>query len=113
MPLRARSGSPSSAPSGSFSAMSRLAAAAPPPAAAATAAARHARVHHGVRREGGGAGGYGGEIGDHTPRVLRPALGARGGIVGGAHRAHQVEALLAPGALVLVEGHLSTSRSAA
>src|ERR671916_295014 len=103
MPLRASSGSSSGA-------STPLAAAAPP--AATAAAGGHARVHHGVRREGGGAGGYRGEGGDHTPRVLRSALGARGGIVGGAHRAHQVEALLAPGALVLVEGHHSTSRSA-
>src|SRR5215213_6885781 len=111
MPLRARSGSPSSAPSGSCSAMPRLAAAAAP--ATAPAAARHTRVHHGVRREGGGAGGYGGEVGDHTPRVFGAALRTLRDVVSGAHRAHEVEALLAVGALVLVESHLvPTSRSA-
>src|SRR5918999_3719105 len=102
MPLRASSGRVSTPDS--------LAAAATP---AATAATGHARVHHRVRGETGGAGGYGGEVGDHTPRVLRTALRARSEVVGGAHRAHEVEALLALGALVFVEGHLYfTSRSA-
>src|SRR5215212_10251191 len=105
MPLRASSGS-FSGPS-----PTSLAAAAAPPATAATAG--HARVHHRIGREGGGAGGYGGEVGDQTPRFLRTTLRARSGVVGGAHRAHQVEPLLALGALVLVEGHLyPTSRSA-
>src|SRR3712207_4208331 len=99
MPLRASSGSLSGA-----STPISLAAAAP--SAAAPSSARHARIHHGVSGEGGGAGGYRGEVGDHTPGVLRTALRARGWVVGGAHRAHEVEALLALGALVLVEGHL-------
>src|SRR5215210_5486887 len=110
MPLRARSGSPSSVPSGSWAILPLAAAAAP--AAAAASSARHARVHHGVRCQGG-AGSYGGEVGDHTSRVLGAALRTLRNVVGGAHRAHEVEALLAVGALVLVEGHLSpTSRSA-
>src|SRR5918998_337446 len=97
MPLRASSGSFSGA-------STPLAAAAAP---SATTAAGHARVHDGVRGEGGGARGYGGEVGDHSPRVLRAALRAGGGVVGGAHRAHDVEALLAVGTPVFVEGHLS------
>src|SRR5215204_295533 len=112
MPLRARSGSPSSVPSGPW-AILPLAAAAAPAAAAATSSAGHARVHHRVGREGGVAGGNGGEVGDHTPRVFGAALRTLRDVVGGAHRAHEVEALLAVGALVLVEGHLfPTSRSA-
>src|SRR5215210_8137299 len=112
MPLRARSGSPSSVPSGPW-AILPLAAAAAPAAAAAASSAGHARVHHRVGREGGVAGGNGGEVGDHTPRVFGAALGTLRDVVGGAHRAHEVEAPLAVGALVLVEGHLfPTSRSA-
>src|SRR5215212_10314313 len=106
MPLRASSGSFSGP-----STPTALAAAAGSPATTATTG--HARVHHGVGGESGNSGGYRGEVGDHTPRFLRAALRARGGVVGGAHRTHQVEPLLAPGALVLVEGHLyPTSRSA-
>src|SRR5215211_7187735 len=104
MPLRASSGSFS----GSSTPTSLAAAAASP-----ATAAGHARVHDGVRGEGGGAGSDGGEVGDQTPRLLRTTLRARSGVVGSAHRAHQVEPLLALGALVLVEGHLyPTSRSA-
>src|SRR5215210_6767908 len=112
MPLRARSGKPSEAPAGSSSAIRYLVAAATSAAAAATATARHAGIHHRVRREGGGAGSYGGEIGDHTPRVGRTALGTLSGVVRSAHRTHEVEAILTACALVLVEGHLyPTSRS--
>src|SRR5215204_4867792 len=108
MPLSARSGSPSGEPSGASPAT--LAAAAAPATAAATA--RHAGVHHRVRREGRGAWSYRGEIGDHTPRVGRAALGTLRGVVRGAHRTHEVEAILTACALVLVEGHLyPTSRS--
>src|SRR5829696_5983778 len=96
MPLRARSGSLSGSP-------------ATPPAklaaAAAPAAAGHAGVHHGVRREGRGPRGDGGEVGDHTPRISRPALGTRSGLVRIAHGTHEVEAILTLSALVLVEGH--------
>src|SRR5919112_2299870 len=110
MPRRARFGRPSGV-SARFSVNLRptwsLAAAAAPAAAAATPAARYAGVHHRVRRERGGPRGYGGEVGDHTPRFLGAALGTRRDVVGGAHRAHEVEALLALGAPVLVEGHLS------
>src|SRR5215212_9037542 len=88
MPLRARSGSPS----GSWAILS-LAAATASAAAAATGSAGHARVHHGVRREGGGAGGYGGEVGDHTPRVFGAALRTLRDDDSGDHRAHEVEAL--------------------
>src|ERR671920_775188 len=109
MPLRARSGSPS----GSWAILSLAAAATSAAAAAAAGSAGHARVHHGVRREGGGAGNYGGEVGNHTPRVFGAALRTLRDVIGGAHRAHEVEALLAVGALVLVESHLvPTSRSA-
>src|SRR5918994_2086308 len=102
MPLRARSGSPWGRIS---SAIPLLAAAAAPTAAAATA--RYARVHHGIGREGGGAGGYRGEVGDHTSGGAGAALGTLSDVVSGAHRAHEIEALPALGALVLVEGHLS------
>src|SRR5829696_2555466 len=112
MPLRARSGSPSGAPSGPWAILPLAAAAASAAAAAAAGSAGHARVHHGVRCQGGPRG-YGGEVGDHTPRVFGAALRTLRDVVGGAHRAHEVEALLAVGALVLVEGHLfPTSRSA-
>src|SRR5215207_2366406 len=100
MPLRARSGND---PSGASPATLPLAAAAAPAAAAATAG--NPGVHHGVRREGRGTRRYGGEVGDHTPRLSRAALGTLRGLVRGAHRAHQVEAILAAGALVFVEGH--------
>src|SRR5215211_2882401 len=109
MPLRARSGSPSRGSSGASPVTLLLAAAASPTAAAATAG--HPGVHHGVRRKGRGARGYGGEVGDHTPRFRRAALGTLRGLVRVAHRAHEVEAILAACALVLVEGHLyPTSR---
>src|SRR5215210_44819 len=112
MPLRARSGSLSGDPSGAPPANLSLAAAAASATAAAPAAARHAGVHYGVRREGRGPRSYGGEVGDHTPRLRRTALRTRRRIVRIAHRAHEVEAILTSRALVLVEGHLySTSRS--
>src|SRR3712207_5843804 len=103
MPLSARSGRPSRDPSGASPATLPLAAAAAP--AAATATAGHPGVHHGVRREGRGARGYGGEVGDYTPRFCRAALRTLRGLVRVAHRAHQVEAILAACALVLVESH--------
>src|SRR5918994_2647291 len=103
MPLSARSGSLAVESSGASPATVLLAAAAAPTAAAATAG--HPGVHHGVRREGRGSRGYGGEVGDHTLRLRRAALGTLRGLVRGAHRAHQVEAILAAGALVFVEGH--------
>src|SRR5829696_4934590 len=102
MPLRARSGSLSGSPA---TPPARLAAAAAPAAAAPAAAAGHAGVHHGVRREGRGPRGDGGEVGDHTPRISRPALGTRSGLVRIAHGTHEVEAILTLSALVLVEGH--------
>src|SRR5215204_3898304 len=105
MPLRARSGSPSGAPSGPWAILPLAAAAASAAAAAAAGSAGHARVHHGVSCQGGPRG-YGGEVGDHTPRVFGAALRTLRDVVGGAHRAHEVEALLAVGALVLVESHL-------
>src|SRR5215207_4424543 len=100
MPLRARSGN---APSGAPSATLPLAAAAAP--AAATATAGHPGVHHGVRREGRRSRRYGGEVGDHTPRLHRAALRTLRGLVRVAHGTHQVEAILAACALVLVESH--------
>src|SRR5215204_3292557 len=103
MPLSARSGSPSGDSSGASPATLPLAAAAAP--AAATATAGHPGVHHGVRREGRRSRGYGGEVGDHTPRIRRAAFRTLRGLVRGAHRAHQVEAILAACALVLVESH--------
>src|SRR5215210_4118010 len=80
-----------------------------PTAAAATAAppASHTGVHNGVGGEGGGAGGDRGEVGDQTPRLDPAALGALRRFVGRAHRTHQLEPLLAIGALVLVESHRS------
>src|SRR5829696_2039100 len=75
------------------------------PLAAAAATAGHPGVHHGVRREGRGARGYGGEVGDHTPRLHRAALRTLRGLVRVAHRANQVEAILAACALILVESH--------
>src|SRR5215216_2634917 len=106
MPLRKSSGND---PSDASPATLPLAAAAAPAAAATTAG--HPGVHHGVRREGRGARRYGGEVGDHTPRFCRAALRTLRGLVRVAHRAHQVEAILAACALVLVEGHLyPTSR---
>src|SRR5215203_7430259 len=109
MPLRARSGSLAGDSSGASPGTLPLAAAAAP--AAATATAGHPGVHHGVRRDGRGARGYGGEIGDHTPRFRRATLRTLRWLVRVAHRAHQVEAILAACALVLVEGHLyPTSR---
>src|SRR3712207_1265656 len=94
MPLRASSGTSSGA---------SLAAA----ASAATASATDlAHGHYGVAGEGRGAGGGDrGEVGDQTPRLRPAALGTLGQIVGRAHRAHQLEPLLAIGALVLVKGH--------
>jgi hypothetical protein len=104
MPLRTSSGiSSGTSPPDSF-------AAAAPAAAAPAATTRHAGVHHGVGGEGGGAGGDGGEVGDHTPRFGRAALGTLRRLVGRAHRTHQLELLLAIGALVLVESHNPTSR---
>src|SRR5215218_1648063 len=103
MPLSARSGSPSGESSGASPATLLLAAAAAP--AAATATAGHPGVHHGVRREGRRSRRYGGEVGDHTPRLCRTAFRALRGLVRVAHRAHQVEAILAACALVLVESH--------
>src|SRR5918996_5337028 len=100
MPLRARSGN---VPSGAPPATLPLAAAAAP--AAATATAGHSGVHHGVRREGRRSRRYGGEVGDHTPRFRRAALRTLRGLVRVAHRAHQVEAILAACTLVLVESH--------
>src|SRR5215211_1562427 len=100
MPWRARSGN---APSGAPPATLPLAAAAAP--AAATATAGHSGVHNGVRREGRRSRRYGGEVGDHTPRLHRAALRTLRGLVRVAHRTHQVEAILAAGALVFVEGH--------
>src|SRR5215203_4668503 len=109
MPLRARSGKPSGDPSGASPATLSLAAAAAPTAAAATAG--HPGVHHGVRRDGRGARGYGGEVGDHSLRFRRAALRTLGWLIRIAHRTHEVEAILAARALVLVEGHLyPTSR---
>src|SRR5215204_3120885 len=103
MPLSARSGSPSGDSSGASPATLPLAAAAAP--AAATATAGHPGVHHGVRREGRSSRRNGGEVGDHTPRFRRAALRTLRGLVRVAHRAHQVEAILAACALVLVESH--------
>src|SRR5215211_2689182 len=100
MPWRARSGN---APSGAPPATLPLAAAAAP--AAATATAGHSGVHNGVRREGRRSRRYGGEVGDHTPRLHRAALRTLRGLVRVAHRTHQVETILAAGALVFVEGH--------
>src|SRR5919202_2945789 len=105
---------PFRASSGSFPGASTPVSLAAAAASAAAASTRHTRIHHGVRGEGRSAGGYRGEVRDYTPRVLRTALRALRGVVGGAHRAHEVEALLALGALVFVESHLyPTSRSAA
>src|SRR5215218_10534557 len=100
MPLRTSSGND---PSDASPATLPLAAAAAP--AAATATAGHPGVHHGVRREGRRSRRYGGEVGDHTPRLCRTAFRALRGLVRVAHRAHQVEAILAACALVLVESH--------
>src|SRR5215208_3147456 len=100
MPLRTSSGND---PSDASPATLPLAAAAAP--AAATATAGHPGVHHGVSREGRRSRRYGGEVGDHTPRLHRAALRTLRGLVRVAHRTHQVEAILAAGALVFVEGH--------
>src|SRR5215217_6861720 len=111
MPLRARSGSPSGGSSAASEVTPPLAAAAAP-AAAAAATASHPGVHHGVRRHGRSARCYGGEVGDHPPRLRRATLGTLRRLVRVTHRAHEVEAILAASALVLVEGHLyPTSRS--
>src|SRR5215210_1230653 len=114
MPLRTSSGTCWGASSLIFAGSSRRTrllagplAAAAPAATAPAAPARYASVHHGVRGEGGGARGDGGEVGDQTPRLGPAALGALRRIVGSAHRAHQIEPLLAIGALVLVESHRS------
>src|SRR5215218_1497708 len=113
MPWRTRSGSSWGGFPGVPPARFSSAAAAAPAAASTATAPGHAGVHHGVRREGRRPRGYGGEVGDHTPRLRRAALGATRRLVGIAHRAHEIEAIVALGALVLVEGHLySTSRSA-
>src|SRR5215212_8974804 len=101
MPLSARSGSPSG--DSSSPATLPLAAAAAP--ATATATAGHPGVHHWVRREGRRSRRYGGEVRDHTPRLHRAALRTLRGLVRVAHRTHQVETILAAGALVFVEGH--------
>src|SRR5215207_7693699 len=109
MPLRARLGCLSDAPS---VAKLSLAAAAASATAAAPATARHAGVHNRVRREGRGPWGDRGEVGDHPPRLGRTTLGAGRRIIRIAHRAHEIEAILTFRALVLVEGHLyPTSRS--
>src|SRR5215212_3044693 len=105
MPWRTRSGSSSGGFSDTPPANSSSAAAAAP-AAASTAATGHAGVHHGVGREGRGPRGYGGEVGDHTPGLRRAALRTRRRLVSIAHRSHEVEAILALHALVLIEGHL-------
>src|SRR5688500_3993268 len=103
MPLSARSGSPSAASSGAPPATLPLASAAAP--AAATATAGHPGVHYGIRREGRRPRRYRGEVGDHTPRLHRAALRTLRRLVRVAHRTHQVEAILAACALVLVESH--------
>src|ERR687898_1112818 len=103
MPMRARSGSLAGESSGASPGTLPLAAAAAP--AAATATAGHPGVHHGVRREGRRSRRYGGEVGDHTPRLHRAALRTLRGLVRVAHRANQVEAILAACALILVESH--------
>src|SRR5215210_8496709 len=72
-----------------------------------TAPASHAGVHHGVGGEGGGPRGDGSEVGDQAPGVGPAALWALGELVGCAHRAHQLEPLLAIGALIFVESHKS------
>src|SRR5918995_4684880 len=101
MPLRTSSGLFSGAPpAGSL-------AAAAPTAAAMTATARHTGVHHRVGGEGGVAGSDGGEVRDHTPRLGATALGTLRRLIGRAHGTHQLEPLLAIGALVLVESHKS------
>src|SRR5688572_24961741 len=109
MPLRARSGSPSAGSSSVPPVTLSLAAAAASATTTATAAARHTGVHHGVRGEGRSPRGNGSEVGDHTPRLRRPTLRTLRGVVRIAHRAHEVEAILAPRAPVLVEGHLYTT----
>src|SRR5215212_9162170 len=107
MPLRTRPGNLSGDPSGASPATLALAAAAAPTATAAG----HPGVHHRVRREGRGARGYRCEVGDHTPRFRRATFRTLRRLVRVAHRAHQVEAILAACALVLVQGHLfPTSR---
>src|SRR5215212_1270269 len=107
MPLRARSGSPSGGSSDASPVTLALAAAAAPAAAAATAG--HPGVHHGVRRHGRSTRCNRGEVGDHPPRLRRATLGTLRRLIRIAHRAHEVEAILAAGALVLVEGHLYTT----
>src|SRR5215207_6403464 len=110
MPWRTRSGNFSVGFSDFPPANSSSAAAAAPTAASATAG-RHAGVHYGVRREGRDPWGDGGEVGDHTPGLRRAALWTRRRLVSIAHRTHEVEAILALHALVLIEGHLyPTSR---
>src|SRR5919112_1603465 len=106
MPLRTRSGSSSGGLPDAPQANASSAAAATPAAASTAAAPGHAGVHHGVRREGRGPWGYGGEVGDYTPRLRRAALGATRRLVGIAHRAHEIEAIVALGALVLIVGQL-------
>src|ERR687894_1497395 len=101
MPRRTRSGRPS----GRSVPGSLPAAAAPAAAAPAAATSRDAGIHHRVRGHRRGAGGNRGEVGDHAPRLYGAALGTLGRVVGGAHRAHKVEALVAVRTLVLVEGH--------
>src|SRR5919112_718231 len=113
MPRRTRSGNSSGGFPDMPPANSSPAAAAAPAAASTAAASGHTGVHHGVGGEGRGPRGNGGEVGDHTPRLRRTALGTIRRLISLAHRAHEVEAILALGALVLVEGHLyPTSRSA-
>src|SRR5215210_279721 len=109
MPLRASSGSPSGGSSGASTVTLSLAAAAAPAAAAATAG--HTGVHHGVRRHCRSTRCNRCEVGDHPPRLRRATLGTLRRLVRVAHRTHEVEAILAARALVLVEGHLyPTSR---
>src|SRR5215203_6542891 len=110
MPWRTRSGSSwGGFPDVPPARFSSAAAAAP---AAAPSAPGHTGVHHGVGRQGRSPRGYGGEVGDHTPRLRRAALGTIRRLISITHGAHEVEVLLARGALVLVEGHLyPTSRS--
>src|SRR5918998_1768182 len=96
MPLRARS-----------SAAASLAAAAPT-TAAAVAAADLAKGDRGVAGgDRGSAGGDGGEGRDKPPGLRPAALGTLDRVVGRAHRTHQLEPLLALGALVLVKSHES------
>src|SRR5215218_2353835 len=111
IPWRTRSGSSSGGFSDFPPANSSSAAAAAPTAASTATATGHAGVHYGVRREGRGPRCDGGEVGDHTPRLCRAALRTRRRVVSIAHGTHEVEAILALHALVLIEGHLyPTSR---